>query len=57
MSLSKQSRSSGAGSSGGYRYEVLQSEAQKIVFRVYSFFQKMHLKMNKADLISWSVKT
>jgi hypothetical protein len=39
MSLNKQSTSSGAGSSG-HSYEVLQSQAWKIVFRVYSFFKK-----------------
>jgi hypothetical protein len=40
ISLSKQSTSSGAGSSGGCSYEVLHSQARKIHFTVYSFFKK-----------------
>jgi hypothetical protein len=49
MSISKQSTSSGAGSSGDRSYEVLCSEAQQIVFRVHSFLKNMRLKMNEAD--------
>jgi hypothetical protein len=40
VSLNKQSTSSGAASIGGGSYEVLHSQAQNRVFRVYSFFQK-----------------
>jgi hypothetical protein len=40
MSLSKQSTSNGARSSGGHSYEVLRSQARQIVFIVYSFLKK-----------------
>jgi hypothetical protein len=40
MSLSKQSTSSGAGSSGGRSYEVLRIQARQIVFRVHSFLKR-----------------
>jgi hypothetical protein len=39
MFLSKQSRSSGAGSSVGRSSEVLRSQAREIAFRVYIFFK------------------
>jgi hypothetical protein len=56
MSLSKQSAGNVAGSSG-HSYEVLHSQAQEIVCRVYNFLKSMCLKKNEADLISQSVKT
>jgi hypothetical protein len=53
MSLSKQSTSSGAGSSGGRSYEVLRSQARQIVFRVHSFFKKYASQDERNRLNFW----
>jgi hypothetical protein len=53
MSLSKQSTSSGAATSGGHSYEVLCSQAWKIVFRVYSFF-KMYVSEDEQSRLKFA---